>query len=304
MDDMPNGDCAIAGMAEPDTMAKRAIIAVTRLNINRDTGVPAAKSFVVVMDVARRALVFIFTARARLLLLKVPYLPRYRPMGCSRAMYCHAFLKDFIPIRGNNVGCNMANVKMLAFDVIVFVYVAIAFAVFVPWLLLSAWGPTPMTLGVSDAVYRFFSVFCHQLPSRSLFFDGIQMPVCARCASIYAATGAGLLFLRLRGYGPREFKMNWLLFALLLAPTGLDGTTQWLGWRESTNSLRLVTGVPYGLGYAYVLAWAVPFVYALLELVVVAARRDWAGTDAVLGRIKFMAWPFTTGRTEAPQGAR
>ncbi len=76
MGDMPKGVCAIDGTAEPDTIAKRAIIAVTCFNINRDTGVPEAKSFVVVMDVTRCGLVFIFTARARLLLLKVLYLPR------------------------------------------------------------------------------------------------------------------------------------------------------------------------------------------------------------------------------------
>jgi len=188
----------------------------------------------------------------------------------------------------------MASVKMLAFDAIVFAYVAIAAAVFVPWLLLSVWGPSPLAVDISDAIFRFFSIFCHQLPFRSLFFDGIQCPVCARCASIYVFTGAGLVFLRLRGYGAREFKMNWLLLALLLAPTGIDGATQWLGWRESTNVLRLITGAPYGLGYAYVLAWAVPFVSALLELIIVAVRRDGAGTDAVLGRVKSMAWPFTT----------
>jgi uncharacterized membrane protein len=198
----------------------------------------------------------------------------------------------------------MTNVKMLAFDVIVLVYTAIAVAVFVPWLLLFIWGPSPLAIDISDAIYRFFSIFCHQLPWRSLFFDDIQMPVCARCASIYVFTGAGLIFLKLRGYGAREFKMNWLLLALLLAPTGLDGTTQLLGWRESTNALRLVTGAPYGLGYAYVLAWAVPFVYALLGLVAAAARRDGARTDAALGRIKNMAWPFTTVRTEAPRGIR
>jgi len=195
----------------------------------------------------------------------------------------------------------MANVKMLAFDVIVFVYTAIAAAVFVPWLLLSAWGPSPLSIDISDIIYRFFSIFCHQLPWRSLFFNGIQMPVCARCASIYAATALGLIFLRLKGYGARELKMNWLLLALLLAPTGLDGTTQLLGWRESTNALRLATGVPYGLAYAYALAWAVPFVYALLELIIVAVRRDGAKTDAALGRIKYMAWPFTQGTQRITQ---
>ncbi len=191
----------------------------------------------------------------------------------------------------------MVNIKKLAFDAIVIAYTAIALAVFVPWALLSVMGHTPLAVGISDAVFRFFSIFCHQLPWRSLFFEGIQMPVCARCASIYAATALGLIYLRLKGFGEKEFKMNWLLFVLLLAPTGIDGTTQMLGWRESTNALRLVTGVPYGLAYAYVLAWAVPFVYALLELIYVALKHDGPRTDAVLERVKAMAWPFGAMKT-------
>ncbi len=192
----------------------------------------------------------------------------------------------------------MVNVKMLAFDAIVVAYTAIALAELVPWALLSVMGHTPLAVGISDAVFRFFSIFCHQLPWRSLFFDGIQMPVCARCASIYLATALGLIFLRLKGFGEKEFRMNWLLFVLLLAPTGIDGTTQLFGWRESTNALRLVTGVPYGLAYAYILAWAVPFVYALLELIHVALRRDGPQVDAVLARVKAMAWPFSTKKPQ------
>lgn len=186
----------------------------------------------------------------------------------------------------------MANVKMLIFDVIVLAYVIIGVAIFVPWILLSTMGPTPFSIAVSDGIYHFFSIFCHQLPWRSLFFEGAQQPVCARCASIYAITAVGLVFFSLNGYGVKEFKMNWVLLALLFAPTGLDGLTQLFGWRESTNALRLVTGVPYGLGYAYILAWALPFLYVLLELVGVAFKHDAAGVDAVLKRIKNMAWPF------------
>ncbi len=186
----------------------------------------------------------------------------------------------------------MVNIKSLAFDVIVIAYSAIALSELVPWLLLSTMGPTSFAVGVSDGIFRFFSIFCHQLPWRSLFYDGIPMPVCSRCASIYQATALALIFFRLKGYGSKEFKMNWFLFALLLAPTGIDGTTQLFGWRESTNALRLLTGIPYGLAYAYILAWAVPFVYALLELIYVAMRRDGPKTDSVLARVKEMAWPF------------
>lgn len=191
----------------------------------------------------------------------------------------------------------MVNVKKVVFDLIVIIYSLIALAAFVPWALLSVLGPTPLAVGISDQVFWFFSVFCHQLPWRSLFFDGVQMPVCARCVSIYMATAIGLIFFRLKGFGDREFRMNWILLALLFVPTGIDGLTQLFGWRESTNALRLVTGVPYGLGYAYILAWSVPFVYVLLELIYVALKRDGEKTDAVLGRIKAMAWPFAAAAT-------
>ncbi len=187
----------------------------------------------------------------------------------------------------------MANVRMLVFDVVVLAYVIIAVATFVPWILISTIGLTPFTISVSDDIYRFFSIFCHQLPWRSLFFDGAQQPVCARCASIYVMTALGLIFFRLKGFGAKEFKMNWVLLALLFAPTGLDGLTQLFGWRESTNPLRLITGAPYGLGYAYILIWALPFLYVLLELIAVAYKHDSAGVDAVIKRIKYMVWPFT-----------
>ena len=187
----------------------------------------------------------------------------------------------------------MANVKMLIFDVVVLAYVIIGVATLTPWILISVMGLTPFTIGVSDGIYHFFSLFCHQLPYRSLFFDGAQQPVCARCASIYVMTALGLIFFRLKGFGVKEFKMNYILLALLFAPTGLDGLTQLFGWRESTNDLRLITGAPYGLGYAYILIWAVPFIYVMLELIVVAFKRDDAGVDAVLKRIKYMVWPFT-----------
>ncbi|HEY3422518.1 MAG TPA: DUF2085 domain-containing protein, partial [Methanocellaceae archaeon] len=119
----------------------------------------------------------------------------------------------------------MADLKMLIYDIVTIAYVLIAIAIFVPWALLSLGRYDPGFLFVSDSIYQFFSFFCHQLPERSLFLDGIKMPVCARWSSIYVATSLGLVFFRLKGYGRREFRMNWLLFALLFIPTALDGFT-------------------------------------------------------------------------------
>ena len=73
-------------------------------------------------------------------------------------------------------------------------------------------------------------------------------------------------------------------------PTAVDGFTQLFGWRESTNLLRLITGFPYGVGYAYLIAWGLPLVYALLELIGVSVKDG--DTDPVVERIRKMAWPF------------
>jgi uncharacterized membrane protein len=185
----------------------------------------------------------------------------------------------------------MADLKMLIYDAVTLAYVLIAVAVFVPWVLLSISRYNTDFLLVSDTIYQLFSYLCHQLPYRSLFYEDLKMPVCARCASIYVATALGLVFFRLKGFGKKEFKMNWLLFALLFAPTALDGTTQLLGWRESTNLLRLATGFPYGIGYAYGIAWALPFIYALLGLIGVCLKGDAKEAKGVVKRLIAMVWP-------------
>jgi uncharacterized membrane protein len=50
-----------------------------------------------------------------------------------------------------------------------------------------------------------------------------------------------------------------LLGGMMLAPGGIDGTTQMFGDRESTNRLRAVTGLFLGIG-------TVAFVYGVVAL--------------------------------------
>jgi uncharacterized membrane protein len=184
----------------------------------------------------------------------------------------------------------MANVKMLIYDLIVGAYIIIALSIFVPWVLLSIAPHDRTFLAICDFIGWFYSHLCHQLSFRTLYYDGIKMPVCARDVSIYIATALGLLFFRLKGYGAREFKMNYVLLVLLFLPTALDGFTQLFGFRESTNLLRLIAGFPYGIGYAYIIVWALPLIYVLLELVRTAIKNG--DTDAVIARVKNMVWPL------------
>ncbi len=87
-------------------------------------------------------------------------------------------------------------------------------------------------------LYLFFSPICHQLPERSFFIFGHQLPVCARCTGIYFGALAGSFFAREKSPSP-------LFLVAALIPMALDGGTQ-LFLRESTNVLRLVTGVIAG----------------------------------------------------------
>jgi len=97
---------------------------------------------------------------------------------------------------------------------------------------------------------------CHQLPERSLFSGGYQLPVCARDTGIYAGFAIALLVIVLleRGRRPSEIPRPWLVVvgALFLTTMGLDGISSYAGWRSTTNDLRLMTGLL--AGYSLTLA--------------------------------------------------
>lgn len=101
-----------------------------------------------------------------------------------------------------------------------------------------------------DHVLQFFGyAVCHCLPSRTLTIGGTYLPVCARCAGIYAGIATTYFFLIAR----RGFKVNALPpfgialgVAALLLPMAFDGITSYVGLRETTNVIRFVTGLAAG----------------------------------------------------------
>jgi uncharacterized membrane protein len=91
-----------------------------------------------------------------------------------------------------------------------------------------------------NVVYSAGDRLCHQQASRSLFFNGNQMPFCTRCTAIWLGLAIGLgmmVFFTIR------LDEKFLFIILLsLAPIGIDGVGQLLGFWESTNLLRFLTG--------------------------------------------------------------
>lgn len=108
------------------------------------------------------------------------------------------------------------------------------------WCLLIVLAPLLMERAptVSFFLYLFFSPICHQLPERSFFLFGHQLPVCARCTGIYFGAFLG-------SFCAREKAPPRWVFIGGVTPLVLDGVTQ-LFFRESTNVLRLITGLLAG----------------------------------------------------------
>ncbi len=112
-------------------------------------------------------------------------------------------------------------------------------------------------------IYVLYRVTCHQLPERSFFLFGHKVAFCARCTAIYLSFWAvGLLYglWRLLPLS-RRYPLSPLsekVLLLLAVPMILDGSTQLVGLRTSTNLLRAVTGTLAGGGAGL-------FVYPLLE---------------------------------------
>lgn len=91
-----------------------------------------------------------------------------------------------------------------------------------------------------------FRLLCHGMPERCFELFGEPMPLCARCSGIYAGVLAGvLLFLAVAFL--RRSPFSAAVAILCVAPLVIDGVTQALGFRESTNGLRLFTGILAGM---------------------------------------------------------
>lgn len=92
-------------------------------------------------------------------------------------------------------------------------------------------------------------VSCHRRATRSFFYQGRQFPVCARCTGMLAGYLAyPLMLLNLVDAG--------LLSGLAMQiPALLDGYTQYMGWRESNNTQRVLTGALSGVGQASIVVF-------------------------------------------------
>ena len=129
---------------------------------------------------------------------------------------------------------------------------------------------------ITATVYAISSRICHQMPDRSFEVSGIQMPVCARCAGLYASGALGAL-LGWLVVSRIEVRRRQLLLLVAAAPTAITWTLEFVGIMAFSNVARAVAALPLGL----VTGWV--FVQLLREQPVV--KRD-TGCEATEVRCK------------------
>jgi uncharacterized membrane protein len=134
----------------------------------------------------------------------------------------------------------------------VFVGASVTWFGALPLATLAASEPHPST-GVylcSFLVYLAGSVLCHQLPGRSFFLWGSQMPVCARCTGIYAGAAVSALVAVASAARLRRARSA---LVVAVVPTAATLVYEWTTGQTPANWIRAAAGVPIGV----VVAWIV-----------------------------------------------
>lgn len=89
---------------------------------------------------------------------------------------------------------------------------------------------------------------CHRMPERCLHFKGKPMRLCARCFAMLLGYMCTPLAVAIHLVLP-----FWVPFIMAI-PLVIDGFTQRWGWRQSSNSIRFITGILFGIGQSILIS--------------------------------------------------
>jgi len=127
--------------------------------------------------------------------------------------------------------------------------IVLAFIAAIPTAILGAATLCTWAIGSGASMQwrLLFRLMCHGKVERCLEIFGAPMPICARCVGIYAGMLLGIVaFWAVPLLRERVMRAVAIVCA---APLAIDGLTQLSGLRESTNELRVATGIIAGLAF-------------------------------------------------------
>jgi uncharacterized membrane protein len=95
---------------------------------------------------------------------------------------------------------------------------------------------------LAGAIYTVGDAYCHQISGRSHYLNGNQMPFCSRDEGLFLGLAIGMAVAIVTRY-----EISALGLILGIAPIAIDGLAQILTDYESTNPLRVITGLLAGI---------------------------------------------------------
>ena len=100
-------------------------------------------------------------------------------------------------------------------------------------------------------IFSVGSLICHQIPERSFFWGGQQLPVCARCTGLYVSGTLGLIaWIAIRTARRRPIPINpgvaLRLLAIVSVPTAVSLAAGMAGLWDGSNVTRAVLAAPLG----------------------------------------------------------
>jgi uncharacterized membrane protein len=108
----------------------------------------------------------------------------------------------------------------------------------------------------AEMLWQIGYALCHQLPERSLFIGGYQLPVCARDTGTMLGFGTVMVFYVLA----KRWKRAKLPDVTMLVVAGIgfalfafDGLSSYIGFRETSNAVRVISGLGFGLSLGIML---------------------------------------------------
>lgn len=127
--------------------------------------------------------------------------------------------------------------------------IMLAFIAAIPTVILGAATLCTWAVGQGASMQwrLLFRLMCHGRMERCLELFGAPMPICARCVGIYAGMLLGIL--AFWAIPLLREKVMRTVALVCVVPLAIDGLTQLSGLRESTNELRVATGIVAGLAF-------------------------------------------------------
>ena len=127
--------------------------------------------------------------------------------------------------------------------------IVLAFIAAIPTVILGAATLCTWAVGQGASMQwrLLFRLMCHGRMERCLELFGVPMPVCARCVGIYGGMLLGIL--AFWAIPLLREKVMRTVALVCVVPLAIDGLTQLSGLRESTNELRVATGIVAGLAF-------------------------------------------------------